>query len=202
MNTESDQHARCIESLPALLGGSLSASETSALLAHTQECDACRAELEFAQRVHTYFVHEWDGSLPLLEAPREQAAFDRLWARITANSNGTTRVRPSSHRRFGMPAALAATLLIATGALWYSGADAPDYRTLADPSQRGCSAIRVQVAPGLPADSARLFETVGARVVDGSSATGVYTLDATDRAESLRRLRALPDVRLAEPTDC
>jgi hypothetical protein len=180
----------------------LSTSQASALIAHTRECDACRAEFEFAQRVHTYFVHEWDGSVPLLDAPHEQAAFDRLWTRITAGPNGSTLARPGRPLRFGMPLALAATLLIAVGSLWYRNADTPNYRTLADPSQRGCSAIRVQVAPGLPADAARIFETTGARVVDGPSATGVYTLDAADRPEALRRLHALPEVRLAEPADC
>lgn len=198
MNAESDQHTRCVEALPALLGGSLSSSEASALIAHTRECDACRAEFEFAQRVHGYFVHEWDGSLPLLEPSREQASFDQLWARITADSNG----RSGSRRRVGTSVALAATLLLAAGSLWYRNADAPDYRTLADPSQRGCSAMRVQMAPGLAADAARLFEAAGARIVDGPNATGLYTLDAADRPESLRHLRALPEVRLAEPADC
>jgi hypothetical protein len=61
----------------------------------------------------------------------------------------------------------------------------------------------VQVDLQQPApDIERLLEGAGAQVVDGPSAEGVYTLRAADPSASLRRLRALTEVRLAEPTGC
>jgi hypothetical protein len=202
MNTTFD-HARCLASLPAFLGGTLSSRDAAAVVAHTGECADCHAELEIARRVRTHFAREWRGVAPLLDDKREQDSFDQLWARITAESPAADP--PPAQRRdwTSRLTALAAAALIATGGFWYLAASTPQYRTLADPTPRGCIAARIEAAPQRsPVQTRELLEATGAVVVDGPNAQGVYTLRAPNPAESLRQLRALPDVRLAEPSDC
>jgi anti-sigma factor RsiW len=203
MTTTFDRHTWCLETLPAFVGGTLPPHDSAAVLAHADECAQCRAELGFARRVHGHFDREWSSVAPLLDAEREQAGFDQLWSRISADEV----VSPAARRRVPQLVlsltALAATIGLGVGLLWYQNAAAPDYHTLADSPPRVCGQLRVQVGQQRPAaDIVRLLESAGTQVVDGPSAEGVYTLRAANAAESLRRLRALPDVRLAEPTDC
>jgi len=202
MNTTSDQHARCVARLPAFVGGTLPAVEAKAVAAHTAECSECRAELDIARRVHKHFAREWRNVAPLLDDAREHDSFDRLWAQITADAPP----RAPQRDRFNWTSrltALAATVTIAASYLWYGAAGVPLYRTLADPTSRGCVALHVQFrTPMQPAEDRELIESTGARIVDGPDTLGTYTLRASDPAESLRLLRALPDVTVAEPADC
>jgi hypothetical protein len=197
-----ERHARCLDALPAFVGGTLEPNATAAVLAHTGECAPCREELTFAWRVQRHFAREWYNVAPLLEPEREEAAFDQLWSRIAAEEPA-----PANNRRRGwravVPLALAASAIFAVGLPWYQNATVPDYRTLADSPPRSCGQVRVQVDPRQPpADTVRRLESAGTRVVDGPSAEGVYTLSAANPTDSLSRLRALPEVRLAEPTRC
>jgi hypothetical protein len=199
MSTSLDKHARCLELLPAFVGGTLPASAATALLAHTSECAACGAELDLARRMNAYFARQWTEVRPILDPAVEQAGFDRLWARITDGTH-PAETQPSQRKWPARAAALAATLLLGAGFLWYLTAGTPQYRTLADPS-RSCVALQVRFAAQTPpADALRMIEAAGASVV-GSASYGAYTVRARDPAESLRRLRLVSGVS-AEPTDC
>jgi hypothetical protein len=198
-----DRHARCLDALPALVGGTLQPGPTQAVLAHTGECAQCREELTFAWRVQRHFAREWYNVAPLLEPERERAAFDQLWSRIGAEDPALPKQDRRRGWRTAVPLALAAAAVFAIGLPWYQSATTPDYRTLADSPARSCGDVRVQVDLREPATNiVRLLESAGTRVVDGPSAEGVYTLSAANPTESLSRLRALPEVRLAEPTRC
>ena len=213
MTTTIDRHAQCLELLPAFLGGTSTSSEATMVIAHTAECAECRAELATARRLHGHFERERRGAEPLcddlrddllndlLDESSEQAGFDRLWARITAESSA---MPPRSKPRdwFRPLTALAATLLLGAGYAWYQAAATPQYRTLADPA-RTCVALRVQFVPQTPPnDATKALEEAGAREINGPNAQGIYTLHATNPVEAVHRLRALPEVQLAEPADC
>jgi hypothetical protein len=188
--------------LPAFVGGTLPAAEAKAVAAHTAECSECRAELDIARRVHKHFAREWRNVAPLLDDASEDDGFDRLWAQITADAppHAPQRDRWNWTSRL---TTLAATVAIGASYLWYGAAEVPIYRTLADPTSRGCVAMHVQFrAATRPEEDRALIESTGARIVDGPDALGTYTLRASDPAESLRLLRALPDVTVAEPADC
>lgn len=202
MSTRSDRHAACLERLPAFVRGSLPPAETAAVIAHAIACTACRAELVFARRLRSHFAQEHAQIAPLLDATREQADFDRLWARITKDEP-TLAIRELRGRMRPAMFALAATVMFGVGYVWLHGAVAPDYRTLAQTPAHACGQLRVQFAPQTqPADRARLVDSAGARIVDGPSAAGVYTLGTSDAEQSLRDLRAHPEVQLAELTNC
>ena len=201
MKTTVDVHTRCIDALPQWLAGTLAADETAALAEHVRECAECRAELDVARRLRARFDREWRGVAPLLDANHAEAQFDRLWAQISAAESTPPR-RPTLRRRLPALTALAATVLVGAGVGWYRGAAEPDFRTLADQPPHRCTALRVQVnAP--PSDAIRrALQSSGATIVDGRSAGDTFVLTAPDPADALRALRALPDVRLAEPIDC
>lgn len=203
MTTSIDRHARCLDALPAFVGGTLQPGATAAVLAHTGECAQCREELTFAWRVQRHFAREWYNVTPLLEPEREEAGFDQLWSRISAEDPALPKKDRRRGWRAAVPLALAAAAVFAVGLPWYQNATVPDYRTLADSPPRSCGDVRVQVDLREPTTNiVRVLESAGTRVVDGPSAEGVYTLSAANPAESLSRLRALPEVRLAEPTRC
>jgi len=101
-----------------------------------------------------------------------------------------------------MWAALAATLLFATGVAWYHSAAAPDFRTLADRPPQRCTALRVQVNAAPTEDVRRALQSTGGTIVDGRSAGDTFVLTAPNPVDALLALRALPDVVLAEPIDC
>ena len=199
------EHTQCLESLPALVGGTLDPVESAAALAHAGECAECVVELQFARRLHTHFARQWHAAIPLLDDTAERANFDRLWAQITDDPAApSVPTVPRSIRRAWTStlAAIAATLLVGVGYVWYRSADAPQFRTLAD-SMRTCDILRVRVAPqSEPADVRRLFESAGARLVDGPTADGSYTLSAPNSADVLVELRKLPVVQLAEAKPC
>ncbi len=199
MNTPPDKHTRCLELLPAFVGGTLPMNAVPALLAHASECVDCGAELDMARRLNAYFARQWSEVQPLLDPAVEQAGFEHLWARISDPSK-LNEAPPSRRTWPARLAALAATLLLGVGFAWYFTAGTPQYRTLADPT-RTCVALHVRFTAQTPtADALRMIEAAGASAV-GAASQGVYTVRARDPAESLRRLRLLAGVS-AEPADC
>jgi len=230
MKSEAEIHAWCVEALPRWLDGALASGDAVALTGHVRRCADCRGELDLARRVRGQFDDEWRAVASLLDADHEQAQFDRLWARIGAVDGTTpahgpnapsaqTSVSPQSaslhtasrsvsrqwaQRRRWAPAwgALAATVLLGSSAAWYRSATQPDFRTLADQAPRQCTALRVQVDATAGAAVRRTLESTGATVVESRSTGDTYVLTAPNPADALTALRALPDVRSAEPIDC
>jgi len=197
----SDVHTRCIDALPEWLAGALAEDEAATFAQHVRDCADCRGELDVARRVRAQFEREWRDVAPLLDAHREEAQFDRLWAQITEAESAPPR-RPLQHARLSALTALAATVLVGAGVAWYRDAAQPDFRTLADHPPRHCTALRVEVNAA-PTDAVRrALQSTGATIVDGRSAGDTYVLTAPNAADALQALRALPDVRLAEPIDC
>jgi len=230
MKSEAEVHAWCVEALPRWLDGALAAGDAAALNGHVRQCAACRGELDLARRVRRQFDDEWRAVAPLLEADRERAQFDRLWTRISAvdgtnaqaanvapsqpaaspqegslhaASRSVSRQLAAQRRRYApVWGALAATVLLGSSAAWYRGATQPDFRTLADQPPQRCIALHVQVDATAGASVRRALESTGATVVESRSGGDTYVLTAPNPAEALTALRALPDVRRADPVDC
>src|SRR5262245_8661625 len=200
MTTTTDVHAWCVDALPAWLDGALATEAADALTNHLRGCADCRGELELARRVRAHFDREWRAVTPLLDADHEHRQFDALWSRI---ADGPEARAPAPRpQRMSAWAALAATLLVASAVGWYHGAVTPDFRTLADGPPQRCTALRVQVN-GAPTDAVRsALESTGATIVDSRSSGAAFVLTASDPAAALIALRALPEVRLAQPIDC
>jgi anti-sigma factor RsiW len=194
-------HAQCVDALPALLNGSLADDDAARVVAHIDECADCRAELDLARRVRAHVGREWRDVAALLEPQHQRAEFERLWVRIAP----TEPVRPSpprpTRRWVVSLTALAVAMLLGVGVGWYWNASAPDYTTLGDTPRHACGSVRVQVANPNAASRAAL-EGTGARIVDGPDSDGIFTLATQDPAAVIGALRALPEVRLAEPTSC
>jgi hypothetical protein len=201
MNTPVDVHTRCVDALPQWLAGTLAADEAARLAEHVRVCTDCRGELDVARRVRAQFEREWRAVAPLLDAERAATRFDQLWAQITATEPPPKR-RASLRERLPLLTALAATVLIGAGIAWYRDATQPDFRTLSDQPPRRCTALRVEVDAAPSAALRRALEATGATIIDARSAGDIYVLTAPNPADALQALRALPDVRLAEPVDC
>jgi anti-sigma factor RsiW len=206
MSTTFDRHEKCLAALPAFVGGKLSASEAAAVVAHAKTCAECSEELEFARRLHTHFGRTGRPVVSLSDGDREQASFDQLWARIVADSPAPVRLVPK-RSRWGWAStltAMAATVLFGVSASyhWYGTADEPQFQTLSE-SMRSCQALHVRITPQTDAARAReMFESVGARVVEGPDAAGAYTLTAPNVANVLSKVRELPVVQSVETKPC
>lgn len=96
-----NEHARAYELLPWMVNGRIESSDAAWLDGHLAHCPDCRAELAAQQRLRDAIARE-----PTVEfAP--QAAFNRLWKRIEADSHGAPALPASAP---AVPAALAPAL--------------------------------------------------------------------------------------------
>jgi Putative zinc-finger len=227
MNTVPDglrTHAEAIELIPWLVNGRLGSSDVAWLERHVQQCDACRQEVA-AQRVLRQAVRH-DGS-NVEHAPH--AALQKLWARIDQSADTALtddrRVDPSASvaarpgRQSAEPLAtrwrVAAAVFLAVGvgliAVYTDKGHvpgfAPDYRTAstarAAPDRAG--QVRTVFSPTVTVgELTGIVSSTKLRIIDGPSATGVYTLamqpgQTVPMADLLARLRSDPRVRFAEP---
>jgi hypothetical protein len=104
-----------------------------------------------------------------------------------------------------LPAAAAATLVLAVALPWYQKSLAPDYRTMANSNIHAtCGQLRIRFIDNFStSDMQNLLQSVDAYVVDGPTPHGVYTLRTNKSAAvTLRTLHLHPAVELVEPTDC
>jgi hypothetical protein len=209
-----DRHSQYLDLIPAYLRRQLTAIQTAETELHFQQCTECASELRYARRLHEHFQRQVGGEKLLdnidqqldaeadwLSPVREQQNFERLWSRIEYNAMTTSKLS----RRWLLPAALAATLLLAIGLPWYQKSKAPDYRTLADSNSHiVCGQLRIRFSDNFPtADIQNLLQSVDAHIVDGPTPHGVYTLRTTNSITSATRaLHLHPAVVLVEPTDC
>ena len=223
--TDLAAHEHAFALLSWLANGTLADEPARAVREHVSHCGECRQE--YAAQVRLAQGMREDGSGDVL-FPAE-ASFQKLLGRIdgepaspsvVAPSLGSTL--PSAHpvRLRLLPGRtvrwLAAAVIVealglgfAVWALQMQNRAAASYVTLSSPAPAygSGSFVRVVFEPGLTlADLQQLLKRIGARVVDGPSPAGVFTLGfmnpvATDTELEKRAaaLRADPHVRFAEP---
>jgi hypothetical protein len=206
------QHLETQSLLPWYVSRRLDASDCARVEAHLVECPECRADLATERRL----VAEW-ATMPIeTEASwlrlRERVVrddADRAGAATVSRLNGIVRHAVTRGQSWfaGLGWVLAAAqgvALVAIGISLRTTTPASPYHTLG--SAQAPSTGNVLVI--FNADTReRLFRDVleanHARVVDGPTASGVYVLHvpADERAAILNRMRARPEVELAQPID-
>lgn len=200
------EHGEASELLPWLVNGTLSGVERVRVERHLAECVACRNEVEHLRALQTFIAQ--DEADPLVTH-----AFERINARLqeVESGLGATRIlrwiaiqwRHTPPWLRGVVVAQSALLALLTAALL--GHPAPEYyRTLgATPAQTGLDTQLVVVFNGAASEREvrSLLLRLHARIVDGPSPEGAYTLRVApgERQAALALLRREVSVIFAEP---
>jgi hypothetical protein len=199
-------HRDAVEVLPWFLNGTLDGLERARVESHLAECIACRQELEDLRHLQVLARREDP-------EPAVTRAMSRLQVRIDQLESGALAARwsraVSRHWKavplWGQAAALVQVVLLALlVAFLLDRAPAQYYRTLSSPSASvaGHGELVVVFEPARPErEIRRLLLRLHARIVDGPSPEGAYTLDvaAGDRSMVLAQLRREAIVIFAEP---
>ncbi len=208
------QHRRAWDSIPWFVAGSASADDSAHLQAHLPHCEDCRSELAFHQRVQRGLNARAPAqNLPDAEAGLQRllarAAIDRDHATASAMTTAAPRAAAAPWTRWLVAAVLvqAVALGAAMLALFSHGRD-DGFQTLSQPAPAATPGASVRLVPAPTLDFAALqalLQQTGMVVVDiapDGSHLGLAARDgdAATAAAALPRLRALPGVRLAEPT--
>jgi hypothetical protein len=201
---DSDAHERAWERIPWLVNGRLAPEEAQEVEAHAARCSCCREELALQARIHDAVSR--DDSL----AFASEAAYRKLATRIDA----APRERAVQRKMRWLVAALAIEsigLVAWSGWVWRSSQDRQALYVTLGESQRAAvsgASVRVVFRPESTLEDVQaLLKSVNARVVDGPTESGVYTLELPQSGASsaapdgIEALRASDLVRLAEPVD-
>ena len=197
------EHRFTIEHLPWLANGTLVGSEKERIERHLGECLTCQQEWRVQRR-----IAEAVASPSLAGEPAE--AFAALDARLDAADTATagtgawlSRIVRSTPRPVRVTVAAQFVAVIALVAVLFSmrpPEDTAPYRTRAESGPAAGDARVVFSPQASVADINALLSRHGARVVDGPTRRGVYTLLLAPGAErdTLRALREEPVVVFAE----
>ena len=196
------RHEQARELLPWLANGTLDEPERSSVADHLSTCGACRSEVESLHQV----------GRAVREQPADEGSeagnLDRILARIDHAGGVPLRKTPILHWLLVAEAAAIVILVILLVAPDSSRiADDPQlFRTLSDGQETATSdagLLRIVFADTTTERQLReIVQSVEARIVDGPSRVGAYTIRITetrDVASVVERLRADPSIRLAEP---
>ncbi len=197
------RHDQARELLPWFSNGTLDEDERKRVAEHLRTCGACRSEVESLDRVRRVVREQPadDGS--------DVGNLDEILARIDA-AGGVHQPKTAVVRWLLIAQAAAivilATLLLVPDSPRVDVGDPQPFRTLsAEPETvpSGAEHLRIVFADTTTARQLReILQSVEARIVDGPSPVGAYTLritDTQDLVSVVERLRAEPSVRLAEP---
>ncbi len=195
-------HDQARELLPWFANGTLDEDERKSVADHLRACGACRSEAESLDRVRRVVREQpaGDGS--------DVGNLDEILARIDHDAGVHHRKTPVVRWLLIAQAAaivILAVLLLVPDSPRVEG-DPQPFRTLSAEPQTvlsGAEHIRIVFADTTMEWQLReILQSVEARIVDGPSPVGAYTLriaNTEDLVSVIERLRAEPSVRLAEP---
>jgi len=190
MATETNDHMS--ELLPWYANGTLAPAQRTEVDRHLAGCPRCRAELQWLRELGTH--------VRASQAPAEgDLGLERFLDRIARDSN-VVPLRRAQRPRWLVPAfALAATLLVAqtlTIGVLLRDRDTV-LETLGGPAAATGTLLQVTFVPqATEAQIRALLAEVGARIVDGPGALGVYTVSvpAAGADQAQRALTAAREV--------
>lgn len=197
-----DRHEQAQMLLPWHVNGTLEPGEAAIIEAHLAECEECRED--FAANVALRRLY---ASMPLEHGPARPASLGAAGAGIGSRAASSARFLK---RRIGSSwgrtatAAFAAAAAVALMLVIAPSQRNDDYRLLGSDSAEAPGNAIVLFSPDTAERDLRsALEAVGARLVDGPTASGAYVvhLPEDERSAGLEQLRELPHVILAEPVD-
>lgn len=212
------EHRAVWDSIAWSVAGTASAEQEQRLRAHLPHCAHCRAELALQQQIHQALQEETPADELAI-----QAGLAQLWAREDAQAalppvqtlppeqlhrpaanEGASRLT----RWLGAAVAAQAFALCVLGLrVWNDSPPAADYQTLSQPGAAAASgSLRLIVREQLEMAQLRALLSRHELRIVGADEDGVSlvlaplpTAAARSPAQRLERLRAEPDVLLAEP---
>jgi anti-sigma factor RsiW len=201
-------HNAADAALPWFVNGTLTGHELAMVEQHLRECARCQREVDLLRELQA--VCTVDG--PMVDpAPSYRELLERI-ARESRLGVVEEGLRGLSGHWLGAPSwarwAIAAQFVgIVVMGLWLVaplGETGTVYRTLGAPGSRASSTgtVAVVFAPDLAeAELRRIVQSVGARVVDGPTASNAYVLQISvgNRDATLAALRSERGVVLAQP---
>jgi anti-sigma factor RsiW len=197
-----DAHEQAQMLLPWRVNGTLEPGEAAMLDAHLAECEECREDLAANLALRLLYA-----GMPAGHEPARPALLRALEAGIASPADSPWAF---FRRRIGFGWARAAQVAVAAAAaVALVLVVAPlqrddDYRLLGSDSAKAAGNAIVLFSPDTAERDLRAaLEGVGARLVDGPTASGAYVVHVPEdaRAAALEQLRELPQVTLAEPVD-
>ncbi len=196
------RHDQARELLPWFANGTLDDDERKGVADHLRACSGCRSEVESLDRVRRVVREQPAGDGP------DVGNLDEILSRIDHDAGVPHRKTPVVRWLLIAQAAaivILAILLLVPDSPRVDG-DPQPFRTLsAEPETvpSGAEHLRIVFADTTTERQLReILQSVEARIVDGPSPVGAYTLritDTQDLVSVVERLRAEPSVRLAEP---
>ncbi|MGI8839247.1 MAG: anti-sigma factor family protein [Caulobacteraceae bacterium] len=202
-----DEHLEASSLLPWYVTGRLGADERARVEGHLNECAACQAELKSERALRAQIAGldlgvegDWAKLRARLERDRRGGGRARLGATARGWSWGA---RWRGGRLAWALAPALAVVLLAAGALFVSVKPARYHTLGAGPAAPAANVVVMFNPRASEADLRRVLEASGARLVDGPTGADAWLVHvpAAARAAALRRLRAQPQIVLAEPVD-
>lgn len=182
MQTAFEHHPR--ELLPWLANDTLEGAERTEVERHVAGCAQCQSELALLQALRT-----------TLQAQPQADAGELGLQRLLRD----VRKQPGARPRWLLPAAMAAGLVIAVQAVMLMQTSPVEtvYAPLSGPAASE-TLLQVEFAPDAREAALRAaLQAVGARIVDGPSAAGLYRIalePGRDPQQALEELQARTDL--------
>lgn len=203
-------HRDASELLPWLVNGSLGGAERDSVERHVRECVTCRRELEAVRTLQAATASEERDPAILSALARLRVRLDEEEAGLLVRlryvlGRGWRAAQPWVRGTLALQFGLILLLAGALAGTLLTGRSSPQlYHTLSDVAASLPSRSAVVVvfrADTTEQEIRRLLQRVDARVTDGPTSMGAYTLvvRADQRADVLALLRSDSAVMLAEP---
>lgn len=201
-DTSTNPHDEAEELLPWYVTGRLDAADRERVEKHLTDCVRCQADL----RVERRLADEYRSFSPQVEASwlslRERIEPTPLRPRTAANSNWWHSLsRPAVA---GLLAAQLAVVVVTAGVASYLAQPEAAYRALGSaPVAASANAVVIFTPQTREEQLRRLLNASDAELVGGPTDADAYVLHVPpeSRAAALARLRARPEVVMAEPID-
>jgi hypothetical protein len=217
-DSDPDPHAATLELLPWLVNGTADEQPLEPACEHLADCDECQSWLAFDERLQgalredrvvDYSPHAAYASfVNRLDAEQARQQRWRFW-RKPGRWQTWSRARLV---KLALATQSAIIVVLATGLVLQSSTGEPgEYRTLSLPDRAaiGSSAVLLRLVVDETMSAAELRELLAAthaRIVDGPTELGVFTIEVarvdlpvSDPVALARLLRTQPGVQFAEP---
>jgi anti-sigma factor RsiW len=201
--TSNDPHDEAEELLPWYVTGRLDAVDRERVEKHLTDCSRCQSDLRRERRL----ADEYRAYSPQVEASwvslRERIE-PALPARPPAVANSNWWYSLSRPAIAGLMAAQLAIVVVTASVVSYFGQPDAAYRALGSaPVVASANAVVIFKPETREAQLRQLLNVNGAEVVGGPTDADAYVLHVRGetRAAALARLRARPEVVMAEPID-